>query len=273
MMKKIVSLFLTLILVLSLPVICALNASAEDITKVVLDGNTYDVPVGETFVFETKISVPECSLAGGRVIVTFDKDFIEVVLNEDGQIYESDLSDIMAVGDYLSDGTGCSFAFAGTKYSPSAVLSGDKNVLVRFLLKAKKAGTAEIKFDKDSYDLNVFTTEDSNSPTAVVSSGENTGSVSGYEFVGNFITVREIENYQEYPEGGISQLPDENGTDENGESITPSDSDNASSPDSQTNQDSPQPGSSFSILFIVIIIIVIAAIAIAVTVIVRKGRE
>ncbi len=199
MSKKIISSVMSLLVLVSFFALSTLCAGAqEEITEVVLDGETYNVPVGSTFVFETKVTMPDYAAAGGRVVLKFDVDKLAVVSSgSNADIYETDLGGALAVAGYTADGEGCSFAFASTGYSASDVLSGDKNTLVRFFFMAKSAGTAEIVFDSDSYDLNVFAKQDETTPVAVVSAGKETGELSGYTFAGNSITVEDFEFEEE----------------------------------------------------------------------------
>lgn len=291
MSKKIISLMLTVIM-LSVTAVClAFSAGAEGTTSVVFDGKTYDVAAGDTFVFETKLTAPDVSAAGGRVILKFDTDLIEVVKNDDDAIYETDLDGVLTVGDYTANGEGCSFAFGGTQYDDDAVLSGDKNVLVRFLMRAKAAGTTEIVFDEKSFDFSVFTSENPTEPVNVVSAGKVVNEDVDYTFIGNEITVKEFEYTQaENPpakQNGSQQGTDETGssngssdntdnTDSNGETLSDN-SENQNGSEDSVNNSASNPNSEKSsggiwILIIIIAVIVVCA-AVCIVVIVRKNAQ
>lgn len=311
MPKKIISLLLTLVLVIALPVLCALNAGAEEMTTVIFEGKTYEVPVGETFVFETRLEAPGYATAGSIIKLQFDRDLLEIVRNSDGDIYETDLEGVLTLGDYTADGKGCSFGCAATRYDSDAILSGDKNLLARFLFRAKAAGTVEIVFLSDAFEFNVFTSASDTTPVVAVVGGKETGAVDSYKFIGNSITVREIEDYQEYvPDNGNGtssntgenedpSAPDENAAPSNGSDdpdspVSSDDSDGSdvagndqndlnsgnssegemASDDSQISEESgSEGGSSGTVALIAGVILVIAAIAVAVCVVIIKKKK
>ena len=191
-MKKMLSLVLTAVMLCTAISCFAFSAGAAEKTTVIFEGKTYEMAVGDTFVFETRLTAPGVSAAGGKVNLKFDANLIETVKNNRRSIYETDIEDVTTVGGNTAGEQGCSFAFAGTQYSEDNILSGEKNLYVRFLFRARAAGTTEIVFDNSSFDFSVFADEEALTPTQVVKNGVIVNGDVDYTFIGNEIIVREI---------------------------------------------------------------------------------
>ncbi len=187
MNKKILSILIAILMLISTVTCSVINISAEELTKITFEGKEYSVSVGSTFTVATTIS---CStpVAGGRVIYRFDTSMVELVERDD--VYSSNCGSALTVGGYTADGTGCSFAFASTTSDTIPSLSGD-SPLVEFYFRAKSAGNTTITFDSSSYEISVFGT-DGNITNAVVGGNVVNGGV-GYSLVGNTLTIADFE--------------------------------------------------------------------------------